>query len=70
MSKKLLLKFEAGKGYPPILLEIAIPDNLALVIQNTPITSTTLNVVDSVFLTKAAQAKELKDGELNRFRIL
>ena len=69
MSKKLLIKCDNDKGYPPILIELAIPDDLGNVIQNTPITFTTLTVVDSMFITKEAQKAELK-GELNRFRIL
>jgi len=69
MSKKLILKFDNEKGYPPILVEIAIPDDMATVLQNTPITATTLTITDSVFLTPAAQKAELK-GDLNRFRIL
>lgn len=70
MSKKLLIKMDSNnKQYPPILIEIAIPDDLGRIIEATPINFTTLTVTDSHFITKGAQEAELK-GELNRFRIL
>ena len=70
MSKKLLIRLETtDKRYPPITLEVAIPDDVARVIQATPITSTTFSISDSMFLTKPAQDEELKRGEINRFHI-
>ena len=70
VSKKLLIRLESNnKQYPPITLEIAIPDDVANIIQNTPITSTTFTITDSIFLTKPAQDEELKTGETNRFNI-
>ena len=70
MSKRLLIKLDSSnKQYPPIAIEISIPDDLAKAIEATPITSTTLTVTDSRFITKDAQKEELK-GDLNHFRIL
>lgn len=66
MSKKLLIRLESSdKQYPPITLEVAIADDVANIIQNTPITSTTFTITDSVFLTKRAEAHS--KAELNRF---
>ena len=70
MSKRLLIKLDSNnKQYPPIAIEISIPDDLGRAIEATPITSTTLTVADSRFITPAAQKEELK-GDLNSFRIL
>ena len=71
MSKKLILKFEAAtKEYPPIVLEIAIPDDLATTLQATTIVKTTLAITDSLWITPEAQKEEVKTGDINRFKIL
>jgi len=70
MSKRLLLQFECeSKLFPPIIIDIAIPNDLASVIEKYPITSTIIKVTDSMFFSPTAQKEELK-GELNRFIIL
>jgi len=70
MSKRLMIKLESdNKQYPPIVIEIAIPEALAAAIEATPIKTSTIAVTDSIFLSPAAQKEELK-GDLNRFHIL
>lgn len=66
MSKHLLIRLESSdRQYPPITLDMAIPEDLARIIQATPITSTTLSVSDSIFVSPAAELM----GEFNRFII-
>ena len=70
MSKKLLLTFEAGKHYPPIKLEIDIPEDLARIIQNTPINSTTLRVYDAItFTPDNVRLKAGEAGILDKFKL-
>ena len=60
MSKKLIIRLESSdKQYPPINLEIAVDDDIARIIQATPITSTTLAIFESHFITPKAQKAEL-----------
>ena len=63
--KKLFIRMETNnKIYPPINLVVAIEDDVAKVIQATPITSTTLAIFESHFITPKAQK-----GEFDQFKI-
>ncbi len=54
----------SDKQYPPITLVVAIEDDLARVIQDTPITFTTLDIFESHFITPSAQKAEFDQFKL------
>ncbi len=64
--KKLIIKIEVANPstlkssqYPPINLVVAIEDDMARVIQATPVTNVTLAIFESHFITPKAQKAEL-----------
>jgi len=60
MSKKLIIRLESSNPeYPPINLVVAVDDDLARIIQATPVSSTMLQIFESHFITPKAQKAEL-----------
>ncbi len=63
--KKLIIRMESSdRQYPPINLVVAVEDDVARIIRATPITSTTLSIFESHFITPKAQKAEFDQFKL------